>query len=459
MLGLASIAAHALIVVTTDFQIGGGGVASNSPASVVTTYRYSCGADASLVMATQQLACTLPGVHEETCAAEVWANYQLSLTVCSGLVDDAASEAVAFMTDEEFKKLEPAPLLDVPELDEIEAGKLLEEEIAEKVAAAEEEISNPKQAGQVIEVTAPDLEVAPEKARFLSEYNTSVEKEMVARGSTEDMVAKPAPKELPVDDNPDELPEDPTPAGPEAEVAVAETSAKGTDSEGVGDRPNASPMLAMRSERFREAKTAGESTGEEALAANGLAAKKGDGTTDQEGQQAREGQEAVTAGSGASRSVPNLRPSEDMLTRAMGGGSVDKVDGVESGEITALNSKKWKFASFFNRMKRQVAQNWHPDTVYVRRDPTGKVYGTKDRVTVLEVSLKPDGALAKVVVFKQSGIGFLDDEAVKAFQLAQPFPNPPGGLVDSGSRLITFSFGFHFQVGARRSAWKVFRYN
>ncbi|HWM84752.1 MAG TPA: energy transducer TonB, partial [Kofleriaceae bacterium] len=150
--------------------------------------------------------------------------------------------------------------------------------------------------------------------------------------------------------------------------------------------------------------------------------------------------------------------TEDLLERAVGGGSVDHIEDAEGGDFTALNSRKWKYATFFNRMKRQVAQNWHPDQVYIRRDPTGNIYGTRDRLTILSVSLKPNGSVAKIYVAKQSGVDFLDDEAVRAFREAQPFPNPPGGLVDARSNLITFSFGFHFGIGGDRSRWKVFRY-
>ena len=109
-------------------------------------------------------------------------------------------------------------------------------------------------------------------------------------------------------------------------------------------------------------------------------------------------------------------------------------------------------------MKRQVAQNWHPDEVYLERDPNGNVYGTRDRLTILKVSLKPDGQVAKIYVIKQSGVDFLDDEAVRAFRQAQPFPNPPSGLVDGHSNLITFRFGFHFEIGDDHSRWKIFRY-
>jgi TonB family protein len=164
-------------------------------------------------------------------------------------------------------------------------------------------------------------------------------------------------------------------------------------------------------------------------------------------------------GEGGDGTTPklDLRPSAKVLERAVGGGSVDHIDDAETGDFTALNSRKWKFAGFFNRMKRQVAQNWHPDNVYVRRDPSGNVYGTKDRITVLQVSLTPTGSVAKVLVAQQSGVDFLDDEAIRAFQEAQPFPNPPAGLVDQRSNTITFSFGFHFQIGGERSSWRVFR--
>ena len=201
----------------------------------------------------------------------------------------------------------------------------------------------------------------------------------------------------------------------------------------------------MRAQEFREKTSLGEESGVDASAANGLAMTKGNGVVDKASQIEREGQDESSGLWGSTSSVPNLRPSDEVVSRLAGGGSVDMIDGVETGDFTALNSKKWKFASFFNRMKRQVAQNWHPDTVYMRRDPTGKVYGAKNRVTVLEVSLKPNGTLANIVVSQPSGVGFLDQEAINAFQKAQPFPNPPSGLVVSNAKLITFSFGFHFQ--------------
>ena len=462
---VASLTAHAAIVASTDIVIGiSGGMDASREAKVAVKYEFGCWSDAGLRMTARAFSCSLPGMQSADCAERALETLRIDLIVCDGMNSqpEIAPEAVAFMSAAEMDAIEALPMLDVPELDEEVAAKLLEEEIEEKAAEAEKQISNPQQAGQIVELLAPQVEQRPDTARFLSEYDTTVEKETVARGSTEEMVNAPAPKELPVDEEPEELPEDPKPAGEESETEVASAEAEITDrpeAEGAAERPSESPLLAMRAMEFREESTIGEESGSDAVEANGLAMTKGNGSVDQASQQEREGQEEVSGQSGSSQSVPNLRPSDEILSRLAGGGSVDKVDGAETGEVTALNSKKWKFASFFNRMKRQVAQNWHPDRVYVRRDPTGKVYGTKNRVTVLEVSLRPNGSLAKVIVSQQSGIGFLDDEAVSAFHKAQPFPNPPTGLVESSSKLITFSFGFHFQVGARRDTWNIFKYN
>ena len=107
-------------------------------------------------------------------------------------------------------------------------------------------------------------------------------------------------------------------------------------------------------------------------------------------------------------------------------------------------------------MKRQVAEHWHPDEVYRQRDPTGAVYGRRNRYTELRIQLKPDGRLSNVALAQPSGLEFLDDEAVEAFKEAEPFPNPPRQLIENGT--INFGFGFLFDLnGPPQMRW--FRYN
>ena len=153
---------------------------------------------------------------------------------------------------------------------------------------------------------------------------------------------------------------------------------------------------------------------------------------------------------------PSLMPSEEQLARAIGGGTQDALRDIDDGDETALNSKRWRFASFFNRVKRQVAEHWHPDEVYRQRDPTGSVYGRRNRYTELRIQLKPDGRLSNVALAQPSGLEFLDDEAVEAFKEAEPFPNPPRQLIENGT--INFGFGFLFDLnGPPQMRW--FRYN
>ena len=59
-------------------------------------------------------------------------------------------------------------------------------------------------------------------------------------------------------------------------------------------------------------------------------------------------------------------------------------------------------------------------------------------------------------MFHPCGVDVLDDEAVRAFEAAGPFPNPPDGLVQSDG-LITFEFSFHFEIGAPRTSWRILR--
>jgi TonB family protein len=61
-------------------------------------------------------------------------------------------------------------------------------------------------------------------------------------------------------------------------------------------------------------------------------------------------------------------------------------------------------------------------------------------MTVLAITLRPDGSLADSFVQKSSGFDELDQEAMKAFEKAQPFSNPPAALVENGA--IRFTFGF-----------------
>ena len=162
------------------------------------------------------------------------------------------------------------------------------------------------------------------------------------------------------------------------------------------------------------------------------------------GAGAAAGDAAPVAGAAAPAApigLDRLIPQMGALSRLAGGPMNDALSKLDVGDGTFLNAREFKHASFFNRLKREVAQNWHPDRERGRRDPTGLIYGRGVRRTVLKVTLDPQGELVRSEVQTSSGLDFVDQEARAAFQRASPFRNPPKALVEDGESL-SFLFGF-----------------
>ena len=324
--------------------------------------------------------------------------------------------------------------------------KTEEEKRREEEKKKEEEDKNPH--GQVVDVAKPLLEERPDKANYVSEFDTKVDREM------QDLRARPRRRQ----------------GGRDADAAVAagrrragnarpSRSRRAARADGRGRWrcaiwPQPQPRGArneLQVDRDGEKPRQGQNGGAQPLSPRQPGRRKRRWARD-----ARSGSEGPVGTPGQKR--PQIMPTPEMLQRAIGkgGGSMDYLKDVDDGDATALNSKKWKHAPFFNRVKRQVADQWHPEMVYVRHDPNGNVYGVKDRVTVLRIHLLPDGKLAGWTVLQSSGVDFLDDEAIDAFKKAAPFPNPPKDLVESDGQ-IHFNFAFIFELSGHGSL-KVYKY-
>ena len=304
---------------------------------------------------------------------------------------------------------------------------------AEKKKAEEvkKEVDSIHPDGQIVDVPAPREEKRPDDARFVSEHDTTVPKETKKYGKFDEKAREG-----------------------DARGSASQTTPKNA-------APPIDRRLAMREPQLNRS-TPRHSLGPDAperpaeqsgdrYGAQSPGAPSPDGVLPQLGRAFQQ-----PGGGGPSGSGAPLMPSQEQMARAIGSGSQDYLKDVDDGEDTALNSKRWKFASFFNRVKKQVADHWHPEEAYRKSDPNGSIYGSKNRLTILRVQLKPDGTLANVALESPSGVEFLDDEAIEAFKQAQPFPNPPLQLVEQGT--INFRFGFLFELsGAPRM--RLFRYN
>ncbi|WNG38139.1 TonB family protein [Archangium violaceum] len=144
--------------------------------------------------------------------------------------------------------------------------------------------------------------------------------------------------------------------------------------------------------------------------------------------------------------MAKLIPSQAVMDQIIGGAPNDHLKDVEEGDGTYLNTREWKYASFFNRVKQSVGTKWNPNSALMRRDPTGSTYSGRDRYTLLNVTLDETGKVADITIEKSCGLDFLDMEAVESFRRAQPFPNPPPGLLEDDSK-VRFSFGFFMDMG------------
>ncbi len=301
-----------------------------------------------------------------------------------------------------------------------------------------------KERGQVVDVAPTGNNKPPPSTKFLAESNNTVEKETISRfrkSGYERTAPQPSQNKSPVS------PEVPLahqtaqpgipgapggdtrrPGAPGSTAPVQPTARSGpekvamTDPDGLKKAPRPDPL---KSSTLAPEETAGQG---------------GEG-----------GQGAPMAGQGGR---PILQPTAAFYDKLAGGPAPDHVEGVDVGDATFLNTREWKYAGFFNRVKQAVAEHWDPSSAIRARDPSGEKFFYKDRVTVLAIKMNSEGVITGIKVERSSGLDFLDQTAVDAFEKAQPFLNPPPGMVDSHGE-ISLNFGFHLEAAS--GAMRFFR--
>lgn len=125
---------------------------------------------------------------------------------------------------------------------------------------------------------------------------------------------------------------------------------------------------------------------------------------------------------------------EQREARAGAPGLKEYVRGVHPGESTALNTQEFVFYSFFERIRSQLDRAWEP----ILRQELIRIYkqgrrlaSDQDHSTRVLVVLDAKGQVVAVRVQSESGVQILDEAAVRAFNRAGPFPNPPRDMLGS----------------------------
>ncbi|MEK6773413.1 MAG: energy transducer TonB [Bdellovibrionota bacterium] len=124
--------------------------------------------------------------------------------------------------------------------------------------------------------------------------------------------------------------------------------------------------------------------------------------------------------------------------------SQDYLKNIDPGLETLLNTKEFKYYTYFNRIRRQLSQYWEPkvrEKLSTMFRQGRSIASDQDKVTKLLIFLSPTGQLVKVQILSDSGVKDLDEAAIEAFRMAAPFPNPPKGIVDpDGTVKIRWDF-------------------
>jgi TonB family protein len=337
----------------------------------------------------------------------------------------------------------------IPKLEVTERKKEKQEALAEK----EKEKDDKDIKGQEVDVAPTPDSTRPKDAKFLSEHNTNVKKESVSRDQKKDYGIAQSRRTVAEFSRKTEA-EDKM-KGHE-KIALL-TKKKGEQAKSQEEKSFAFEIPDIKKRQSLQLKLdlslgelASYSSSDE-LKGNSKRLKL------QKGEIGKFNPEVGDRGNDQQTVAKFSQPTLDQLDMITGAPANDHIRDVPKGEETLLNSKEFRYATFFNRVKRVVSEQWSPVEVYLQHDPYGNVYGVKDRYTLLNIELDDQGELRDVQVVQSSGMVFLDDEARQAFQSAAPFPNPPRGMLEDDGR-IRFQFGFYFEIGERPSI-RAFRSN
>lgn len=317
-----------------------------------------------------------------------------------------------------------------------------ESAVASRSKPPEEKKKEERPNGQVVDVAPGNNQQSPD-AKYLAESSNRVDKETRSRDQTA-FYRNAMPRRT-----------SSTPQATPGHDNVEQPSVSGNNGLANDDRPLRStkrksvfevPDVKRRQEVAMREKS-GDGPGSEVV--NRSETAEVIGNSKRLKIQRGEGGDGEEEGSAGKKGIPgiaNLVPSLSVLDKISGAAPNDHLRDVEEGDGTFLNTKEWKYASFFNRVKQGVGMHWDPGTQIRQRDPTGNIYGGRDRYTILNVTLNDRGLVKNIYVEKSCGLDFLDMEAMEAFQRAQPFPNPPPGLIATDST-VRFSFGFFLEMG------------
>lgn len=124
-----------------------------------------------------------------------------------------------------------------------------------------------------------------------------------------------------------------------------------------------------------------------------------------------------------------------MLRRPGGGGGLQSGRGGVEGEPVPLDTPEPKYQDYFKILRERIQSKW----TYPREAGDRGIGGA----LLIEFHIAKDGRLAYLEVRRSSGVEVLDEYAVNAIKLAQPFPPVPDDLA---KQVLPINGNFVYQI-------------
>jgi protein TonB len=138
----------------------------------------------------------------------------------------------------------------------------------------------------------------------------------------------------------------------------------------------------------------------------------------------------------AAPQVAVARPLDSMRRQPGGGGGLTGGGrgGVEGAPIP-LDTPEPKYQDYFNKIRERIKANW----VYPRQAGERGIEGE----LLIEFHIAKDGRVAFIELRHSSGTTILDDAALTAVKLAQPFPPVPDEIA---KQTLAINGQFKYQI-------------
>lgn len=126
------------------------------------------------------------------------------------------------------------------------------------------------------------------------------------------------------------------------------------------------------------------------------------------------------------------------------GRSNDFLEDIPLGDFTQLNTQEFEFYGFYHRIRQKLEQYWG-NNLQEEADKIFKqgrsIASDNNLITSLTIKLDSTGKIVNILMNSTSGLKELDDAAVKSFNQAGPFPNPPKGMLKADGKAV-IEWGF-----------------